>query len=82
MLRFMEIESWLTNVSYVDVLVVIVSTIFICRVSVALDDEGLVMGERIMNVHPSTVFGIMFVLIIMSCDKSDIWVNPKFKELV
>jgi len=48
MLRFREMESWLINVSYVDVFVVIVSRIFSWRLSVAEDVDGLVIGERMM----------------------------------
>ncbi len=65
-----------------EVLVLMVSMIFILRESAALEDEGLVIGERMMYVQPSTVRGTVAVLIMMSCERSDILLRPKPSELV
>lgn len=60
----------------------IVSMIFSWRLSVAEDVDGLVIGERMMYVHPSVDLGTDVVSTKMSWDRSAIWLSPKPSELV
>lgn len=41
--------------------------------SVAVDEEGLIIGESMMYVHPGWDFGVKDVSIIIYCEKSYIW---------
>ena len=70
MLRFMLMVWELINVLYVEVLVVILSRILISKLSVVLDEEGLVMGDSMIYVHPVWFLGITVVSKVISCERS------------
>ncbi len=55
---------------YVEVFEVIVSKISNLRLSLELEEDGLVIGESIMYVQPVWSFGIELVPTVISCERS------------